>query len=401
VDVGLFAEALIYYECVAVNISTQPQLAEFLSWFLAQERFDDFLALVRDGIVKLYDYAFVTATVRHEDTYVIWNIQDTKQAEPDTFEQRFLYHREIQSLIPSSRKRQQLYRALRGNVIEVKASEFEKTIENARQDHQDPRRDALIVQAFVDELYRFRRLGHSPQVTASVVRSPDGAKNLITWSIDFNELARLAGPELGFHHGIPLTAGAISNRLLWSAAQMSCDLYLGDPMGVLVGDKLYESTERIAKAGGVIGELKARVEFPDVRGLVNDGQLDLAEVLRIRNKAGRFRAWLQQESERDRDAIIAYHNEIGRDLNVVSAAWKTLKLMGILAGGAIGSAVGTTVAGQAGPVVGGTVGAAAGGASTYLVDLVTKLHAEWKPIVFGDWMRDRIAHLVKEQAKGT
>jgi len=33
VDVGLFAEALIYYDCIIANITNQPQLAEFLKWF--------------------------------------------------------------------------------------------------------------------------------------------------------------------------------------------------------------------------------------------------------------------------------------------------------------------------------------------------------------------------------
>lgn len=35
VDVGLFAESLVYYDAVLLNISTQPQLAELLRWLLA------------------------------------------------------------------------------------------------------------------------------------------------------------------------------------------------------------------------------------------------------------------------------------------------------------------------------------------------------------------------------
>jgi hypothetical protein len=54
VDVGLFAEALIYYDCVMTNITNQLQLSEFLKWFISQGRLDDFLALVRDGTVKLH-----------------------------------------------------------------------------------------------------------------------------------------------------------------------------------------------------------------------------------------------------------------------------------------------------------------------------------------------------------
>jgi hypothetical protein len=58
VDIGLFAEALIYYESVIINPTNQPQLAEFLQWFVQQERLADFISLLRDGTIKVYDYAF-------------------------------------------------------------------------------------------------------------------------------------------------------------------------------------------------------------------------------------------------------------------------------------------------------------------------------------------------------
>ena len=100
VDVGLFAEALIYYDCVAANITNQPQLSEFLQWFIAQGRLDDFLALLQDGTVKLYEYAFATTAILDERTgdYSIWNVQDPIQKEPNTFEKRFLYHPSVEVL---------------------------------------------------------------------------------------------------------------------------------------------------------------------------------------------------------------------------------------------------------------------------------------------------------------
>ncbi len=310
VDIGLFAEALIYYDRVYLNIGNQPQLAEFIKWFILQDRFEDFLSLVMDGTITIYEYSFMTTAIHDKRTgsYSIWNLQDDAQKEPNTFEKRFLYHKSIQELFPKARYRKRLYDTLRGNVIEVKADEMGNTIENARKDYQNPGRNTLILQAFIDELYDFRKLGHPPEIIANVTETSGGSKHRITWNIDFSDISRLAGKELNFHLGSPLIAGALSNRLLWSSAQLGCDLFLPQPMSVLVGDKLYESTERVAKAGAVIEELKAKVEFPNVRVLVNDGQLDLKEILKIRAKARKFRDWLQSESERDRDAIIAYHN---------------------------------------------------------------------------------------------
>lgn len=394
VDLGLFAEALIYYDCVMVNLTNQPQFAEFLKWFIAQNRLDDFLALVRDGVVKLYDYAFATATVKDEmDTYSIWNIQDPVQAEPNTFEQRFLYHDSVEAIFLKSRHRKRLYEALRGNVIEVKSEEFGSSVENARKDFHDHRRNALIIQAFVDELYKFRGLGRPPQVEAKVTYLPDATKHNITWNVNFSELARLAGEKLNFHPGTPLTAGAISNRLIWSAAQFSCDLFVAQPMSMLIGDKLYESTEKTAKAGDLIQELKARVEFPDVRKLINEGQLDLGEVLRIRKKAQKFRDWLQQGADRDRDAIIAYHNEVGRELGFASGVQKVLGIFGIIGAGTAGSLVGSVIDGPMGAAVGGTAGSAIG----YLANVASKLGANWKPVVFGNWLKLRIEKVIAEK----
>lgn len=394
VDIGLFAEALIYYDCVAANITNQPQLSEFLQWFIAQDCLDDFLSLVKDGSVKLYDYSFITTAILDPTgNYFICNIQDPIQKEPNTFEKRFLYHQSVEALFPKARHRKRLYESFRGNVIEVKAEQFASTTENALKDYKDPRRNALILQAFVDEIYKFRNLGHPPQVEATVQSTSDGANHKITWNLNFNELAKIAGAKLNFGLNTPLTASALSNRLLWSAAQLACDLYLPQPMGMLVGDKLYESTERVAKAGAVIEELKAVVEFPDIRSLVNNRKLNFRDILAIRRKAQRFRDWLQTESERDRDAIIAYHNEVARETGLVTAGRKAISIFGLIGGGAGGPLIGAYMGGPVGAAVGGI----AGSSIKYLTDLVSKIGEDWKPVVFGNWLRARIEALVASE----
>jgi hypothetical protein len=68
-------------------------------------------------------------------------------------ERRFLYHQTVEEVIPERRHRSALYEALRGKVIEVKANDFgAQHIDVATRDFTDPRRNALIIQAFVDEL---------------------------------------------------------------------------------------------------------------------------------------------------------------------------------------------------------------------------------------------------------
>ena len=383
VAIGLFAEALIYYDRVAVSITTQPEFAEFLRWFIDAGRFDDLLALLGDGTVKIYDYAFATLAVEKNGVYSLLNIQDQIQAEPDTFERRILYHEAVQRAVPTARQRERLYKAVRGNVFEVKAAEFGKAVDNAREDLRDARRTSLIIQAYVDELYRFKRLGRPPEVRASMTPPTEAGTYNVSWNIDFNELTRLGGQDLTFHRGTPLNATGQSNRALWSAAQLSCDLYLGRPLSVLVGDKLYESAG-LAKTRDLIETLERTVEFPDIRVLVGTGTLGLKDVLAIRRKARKFRDWLQQEAERDRDAIIAYHQEVAKETGFGSAARRGLSLFGVV-GGAVAGAVWT-----------GPIGAAVGAGAGYLLDLAAKLGADWRPVVFGNWVKARVEKLLAE-----
>lgn len=392
IDIGLFAEALIYYDTVIVNPSNQPQLAEFINWFIRQGSLNDFYMLLDEGALKIYEYSFMSTAIEKDGEYSLWNIQDTFQAEPNTFEQRFLYHKSIEDLFPKSRQRRHLYDILRDKVIEAKSEDFSSSIENARLDFQDHRRNSLIVQAFVDEIYRIKNLGHPPEIRATVLPSSDHSKHTLSFNINFLELNRLSGSKVDFHLGSPLTASAHSNRLIWSAATIKSDLFLPQPMSTLVGDKLYEAKERFTKSGDIIETLKEKVEFPDIRKLVNENKLDLREILIIREKSKKFRSWLQQENGRDRDAIIAYHNEVAKEIRAIVGARKALSLFGVIGNGAVGTLIGAAIGGPSG----GAAGAVAGSAFGYLADIASKIGKDWKPVVFGNWLKERIEKNISE-----
>ena len=394
IDIGLLAEALIYYDTVYVNVANQPQFALLIEWFIRQDRFEKFLSLVSEGIIQVYDFSFATAAVRHGSsrTYTLTNIQDEAQRKPNSFEQRFLYHTIVQSVVPNSKKRKKLYSVFRDKVVEGKSNEYSIAIENARLDHADPRRVALILQAFVDELYRFRKLGHPPQIIASVDQSADKSERSISWNIDIEVLSELAGPNLFFRLETPLTAGGVSNRLLWAAAQQNCDLYLGSPMSTLVGDKLYEASYKVLEISKIIETLEKSVEFPDVRGLINTAKMNFDDVLLIRDKAKQFRQWLQVEGERDRDALIAYHNEVANQSGFSQVGRTMLLAFGFLSGAALGSIVEDNISSASGEAV----GAAVSKGVSYLFDIISKLQHDWKPVIFGRWMKNRIKKMLDE-----
>jgi len=393
VDIGLMAEALIYYDQVLINVATQPQLAEFINWFVAQNRYSDLLSMFKDDTIKLYDYGFRTTAFldASNNTYIIMNEQDPLSAQPNTFEQRFLYHQSLDSCFRNSRERIKLYRALRGKVVEAKAKDFGPSIENARLDHLDPRRSALLVQALVDEIYPYLGLKASPIITTTLETVENG--NRTTYNISFDEMSKLLGPQLNFHGGTPLTGIAHCNRLVWSASQESCDLYLGNPMANLVGDKLYESNQKNIKIKENIDQLSQEVEFPDIRKLVNEGKLDLSDILRIRKKAKRFRDWLQSESDRDRNAIIAYHNEVAKELGILKFGRKSLRLFGIL-GIPMAEAYVTQNYPGAEPAI---VAAGASAGLAFILDVASRIGEDWKPVVFGNWVRDRIEKVLKNK----
>jgi hypothetical protein len=151
-------------------------------------------------------------------------------------------------------------------------------------------------------------------------------------------------------------------------------------MSVIVGDKLYESSFRALATNKIVDSLQRAVEFPDVRNLVNEAKINLDDILLIRSKAGKFRKWLQSEGERDRDALIAYHNEVAKESGFTKVSRTTLNLFGILGGATIGGIVENKVPG----VPGVAIGALAVAGTEYLFDIAKRINQDWKPIVFGD-----------------
>ena len=117
-------------------------------------------------------------------------------------------------------------------------------------------------------------------------------------------------------------------------------------------------------------------------------------MLRIRKKAKRFRKWLQDEGDRDRNALFAYHFEVAKESGLVRTGRSVLKLFGVLGGPALGTAVASAV-GQ-NPILGAIAGTLAGEGTKYLLDVGSKLGEDWKPVIFGNWYKDRIQRFLRE-----
>jgi hypothetical protein len=189
-----------------------------------------------------------------------------------------------------------------------------------------------------------------------------------------------------------------------AAGKLKCDLFLSKPISKIVGNKLYEISDfEISKSDikiqNIINKLEAKVHFPDLRRLVNSDVVDFNKVLEIRKKAKRFRDWLQIESERDTDAIIAYHNEVARESGFANISHKSLKLFGVLSKAAWSIFTEVKLK-ELDEVNKETVKEAGEQAIDKVFDYgANKLGFDWKPVCFGDWYRDEIAQQLKESKK--
>lgn len=388
IDIGLLMEGLIYYDQIYVNTQSEPQFAELIGWFIKEDAFDELIRMFEDETLKVYDYSFISAPVEKDGIFTLLNLQDPIQATPNSFEQRFLYHSSIEKYIPHARHRKNLYKALRDRVIEIKASGFGLAVDNAQADFVNPKRSALIVQSLIDEIAKVVDLGEVPEIRTEI--SYFNEEITVTHNYDLNSLNQRLNGKLNIHPSTPLAGALACNKYIWSASRLECDLYLGNPISSLVGDKLYEVGWKADKSKKIIEQLNTEVEFPSIRNLVNSGVVGWNEIRQIRAKSKKFRRWLQNEGERDRNAIYAYHTEVSDELGLVKYGRKALQLTSVLGSAALGSYLGDIT--SVGSVEGSMVGAGVG----YLLDIGSRFQSDWKPVVFGNWLSNRIKKVLEE-----
>lgn len=396
-DVGLLAEALVYYEKLLVYPGNPHEFASLVRWFVQRGLINNLLALLRDGTIQIYYYAFSVQVFMDGSPFSLLNITDEVMSKPNSFARRYVDNGILINEFPSHVEFDQFRKAIEGRIIEVKVEDFGPTVENANADYFNPKRNALLTQLFLDESYSLKRLGVPPEVEVGARLNQQGKLDL-TWNFDIERVARdlgIRGVDGQASAGlvlltIPLSAAANANRYLLSAMKQGSDLYLPQPISVAIGDKLYEAS--IGEIQSAVEELQEDVEFPDLRVLMNADEVGFEDVLLFRRKAGRFREWLQDEAERDRKAFLAYHKEVAVATNFSRGVRKSLRLFGLLGGsGAFGAVVGATI--STNPVVGGVVGAVAGSGLTLLSQLGEGLMGGWKPVAFGDWYAKRIGKI--------
>lgn len=301
-------------------------------------------------------------------------------------------------------------------------------VDNAYEDFLSSKRNALIVKNLVTEAYRANNVKKNPVVRVSireVTRDFDRvARNLNSfvigrnlnddeyriYEVEYNSelinnlriLDRTKTPLTKGLATLPLSQTGLSNLMIRCAETANCDLFLASPISKIVGDKLYEigqreKEQRQMRIPEIIEGFVTEVEFPSLREHVNNGRIELHEVLGIRAKATRFREWLQCEADRDRDALIAYHNEVAKESGFTRRAKSTLQLFGVLA--QVGVSIGAEAFFKDADTLTKEVvkNLSGKGIETLSKKISGQLFSKWKPICFGNWYREEIKRLLDSQ----
>lgn len=379
IDVGLIAEALIFYDRVYFAFTNEEQFARLVAWFHASGMTETLISLLDDGTLVPHFYAFSSAAIDMGGVWNIGSIQDEPAAAGPVLQTRILESQRVAGLIRKASVRERLVAAASKHGIEAKASDYGPAVAEARADYQDAERGAFLMQILVDELYQELGFLKSPVITATVSER-NGLRN-ITWNQNFAKLFARLGPTLPFTPGVPLSGAASCSKVLWSAARLDVDLYVGAPLSEYVRAKVHAGN-RAAKAQAIVEEIVVRAQFPDVRALVIRGVIGPEEVLALRSRAKRFRAWLSTEKHLDRDAVLAYLGQLSSEAGWRKDLGKVIGAIGLVGGAVVGAAT-------AGPL-GAVGGALVGSGSQYVLQLAERIAGGWSPVVFGNTARAHI-----------
>lgn len=244
VDTGLLAEALIYFDRLLINVETPDQFSQLISWLIQQGLpVEDIIALFRDGVFNVYDFAFTTnpfVTFQQPQNIQIHDLvhfQDPIMAEPNSFTKRYLEYGPLRTCFDRNSQFEHFAKAVGEHVIEVKAEDVGAgPIKNAYSDFVNSDRNSLMTQQLVNEIYRIKRLGKPPKVEASVSKLSNGDFN-VSWNVRLNELPAVEiNTQIVAAATLPLSTAAQANKYLWASERQNCDLYLARPVSALVGD---------------------------------------------------------------------------------------------------------------------------------------------------------------------
>lgn len=313
-DVGLLAESLVYHESSFAAVQNARHVQDIVKWFARFGEIKILEKLLSDRVLQIGIYSFLSTAIEKDGLVLTYNVQEENAAIPGRSKSLILARRNFQAHI-GAKNAATLEAKLMSGSLEWYSEQFSEAIEAARADQQNPVRQTNIVRSLLGELRGVAQLPDPSTVNASVRDSGLGRID-INWGMNIAPLESIAG--LGFHRTHMITAAAICNRLIATAARLGAGLYLSRPMAPIVLEKLATIGGGPTAIRDLLRDLERRISYPDIRARVNRGQMAPSTVLALRAASKPARVWLQDDGERDPRAFAQYLQEAARAAKVNS-----------------------------------------------------------------------------------
>ncbi|MFN0139235.1 MAG: hypothetical protein ACKVQW_04000 [Pyrinomonadaceae bacterium] len=458
-NTGLFAESLIYYDSVNVNCENGIHFAALISRLIQQGlSYDQLIGLVEDGVINFLSTATAhPVCVRDVFTdeprsYIVTQfvaLQESGMKEPNYFARKALDTRELRSAFGTlndedklgateARLYERFCHAANARVTVYDADTDvmgSGIVNNAYDDFLNPDRCRAIVASILKNIYKAQGLGtvpdfpvrvremdgcnydeiaRNPNGTVVVRHDNDGSSKIYEVDIEL-PTAGLDDPAKfrRMFYTLPLSIAGVADLYIRCAGRMKSDFYLAPTMSQILGDKLFEidnlEVERL-KRKNIIDNIEQTADFPDVYQLINGSQIEFSTVLELRKKGKRFRNWLQQTSGgEDWKVWHAYHNETAKEAGFTRNVRKVIRVFGVLTSAAVGAAAGIATERATGSGAESAIAASASAVITKkLVETATEkvtdklfdygadLGTDWTPKCFGDWSKEHIEKILRD-----
>ncbi len=386
-DVGAFAEALLFYDRLLVQVESERQLHCLLSWFTSSVDSDRFTKLLEEGSVQFIYFDWVATPVQRNDSddYLLWNIVEEKPKglNPDRL---YKFKKRVIPLpsryFSSSRKMRRFADVLHSSVVVVDVDSFGNGISVSRAWVEQQETHRLILQSLVDSLHSTGALEGCPKVEVTVEDLKRGKKRIHS-NVSFDDIAKKLPVNSGFGKSVPLAIGTNLARLAWAAANNDTDLYVSNPMLTAANHLISEAVGEAGKVQSGLDVLSTEHSLPDIRMQVNSNEVSAEKILRLRTEVTEFRDWFHQTISEERSIDQAYANDVVNRYGISSRLQRSLEAT--VATGTT-SAVGLATA-QFDPAVCAIATSASAGVIHFELDLVKKLCGEWRPKIFGGRLR--------------
>lgn len=332
-DIGSIAAAMVYYDRVIIGISASSEFAPLLRWFITAGCFDDFLSMLNSGALSIYFFPRMMGAAS-EGGLVTGLVEFSTTGSGHDFEQHILGGANVIGVVGSERYHRDLRRACVRNLRLAPVDARNDAARNAEQDFFDGPRCSPYLKAWMRRAAQLGLIdeGFDVSVEANVQFLPNNrVGHQLIWKANSVVTRNASLVEVLPDPAMLLSEAGRLNQSVQAALNLHSDLWPIPLASDIVVSKLAEAA-RITKAHQIIERLDAEVDFPDIAELVNKGTLSAKDILHIRAKAGRFRLWLQSEGERDRNAILAYHNEVSKASGLQKLGRSALTIASIVAG---------------------------------------------------------------------